>query len=70
MIESIANQMYPWCDIHLKLQMEAVMVERVVKALHVLKTTGEKVGKGPGKVHFEVQEGLGINVLWPRRSYP
>jgi flagellar protein FlaH len=36
LISSIATAMYPWCDIHLQLQMEAVMLERVVKALRVL----------------------------------
>ncbi len=69
-ISSIATQMYPWCDVHLKLQMEAVMVERVVKVLRVLKSSGESPVDNAGKVHFEVQDGLGINVLWPKRSYP
>jgi flagellar protein FlaH len=70
LISSIATAMYPWCDVHLQLQMEAVMVQRVVKALRVLKNTGEKAENATTKVHFEVQEGLGINVLWPKRSYP
>lgn len=67
---AIAAQMHPWCDVHLKLMMEAVMVERVVKALRVVKSGGSAPPAGAGKVHFEVQQGLGINVLWPRQSYP
>jgi hypothetical protein len=50
--------------------MEAVMVERVVKVLRVLKGSGDSPVDKAGKVHFEVQDGLGINVLWPKRSYP
>jgi hypothetical protein len=50
--------------------MEAVMVERVVKVLRVLKSSGDSPVDNAGKVHFEVQDGLGINVLWPKRSYP
>ena len=69
-LSPVAAQIYPWCDVHLSLQMEAVMVERVVKALRVLKSAGERPGNPAEKVHFEVREGLGINVLWPRLSYP
>jgi flagellar protein FlaH len=67
-INTIATQLYPWCDVHLKLQMEAVTVERVVKALHVLKVTGPKRGEGTPKVHFDVQPGLGINIVRPKQS--
>jgi archaellum biogenesis ATPase FlaH len=69
-LSSIATQIYPWCDVHLKLQMEAVMVERVVKALRVIKRSGDSPADNTRKVHFEVQDGLGINILWPKRSYP
>jgi flagellar protein FlaH len=70
LIESMSAQVYPWCDVHLKLQMEAVMVEQVVKALRVVKSGGEETGASPPRVHFNVQPGLGIQVLWPKRSFP
>ncbi len=68
-LDALAAQLYPWCDVHLKLQMEAVMVEQVVKTLQVVKTAYPE-RKGTGKVHFEVQAGLGIQVVWPRQSLP
>lgn len=61
----ITADLSKWCDIHLRLQMEAVMVERVVKALQVVKT-GHAAGKSNSKVHFEVHDGLGIHVVRPR----
>ena len=65
MITSIAEQLYPWCDVHLRLQMEAVMVERVVKAMQIVKANGQDNKRAP-KVHFDVQPGQGIRVVWPR----
>lgn len=69
-VEPVATQMYPWCDVHLRLQMEAVLVEQVAKTLRVIKSGGANTGDGATKVHFNVQPGLGMNVLWPRRSLP
>lgn len=63
-LSNITAELSEWCDIHLSLQMEAVLVERVVKALQVVKT-GHPAGKSSSKVHFEVQDGLGIYTVRP-----
>lgn len=65
-LSKITADLAGWCDIHLSLQMEAVMVERVVKALQVVKT-GHPAGKRDSKVHFEVQDGLGIHIVRPKK---
>ena len=65
-LSNITAELSGWCDIHLSLQMEAVLVERVVKALQVIKT-GHPAGKSSSKVHFEVQDGLGIHTVWPKQ---
>jgi archaeal flagellar protein FlaH len=70
LIEAVSAQVYPWCDIHLKLQMEAVMVEQVVKSLRILKTGGVTTGATPPRVHFNVHPGRGMQVLRPKRSLP
>jgi flagellar protein FlaH len=64
-LERITADLSRWCDIHLKLQMEAVMVQRVVKALEVVKT-GHGPGKSRSKVHFEVHDGVGIHMVRPQ----
>jgi archaellum biogenesis ATPase FlaH len=64
-VNSIANQLSPWCDIHLQLKLETVMVERVVKALEVFKPREEPRGS-IAKVNFEVQAGQGIRIIWSR----
>jgi archaellum biogenesis ATPase FlaH len=61
----ITADLSEWCDIHLRLQMEAVTVERVVKALQVVKTV-HAAGKSNSKVHFEVHDGLGISIVRPK----
>jgi flagellar protein FlaH len=64
-LSNITANLSEWCDIHLNLQMEAVVVERVVKALNVVKT-GHGAGKNNSKVHFEVHDGLGIHIVRPK----
>jgi len=64
-LSKITADLSEWCDIHLSLQMEAVMVQRVVKALQVVKS-GHSAGKSDSKVHFEVHDGLGIHIVRPR----
>lgn len=65
-LSQITADLAQWCDIHLSLQMEAVVVERVVKALKVVKT-GHPAGKNSSKVHFEVHDGLGIHPVHPKQ---
>ena len=64
-INSIGTRLYSWCDIHLRLKLETVMVERVVKALEVFKPSEQSTGDA-AKVNFEVQPGQGIRIIWPK----
>jgi archaeal flagellar protein FlaH len=70
LIETAAAPIFTCSDVHLTLQMEAVLVEQVVKAMRVVKAGGQTTGAVPPRVHFNVQPGLGIQVLWPKRSLP
>lgn len=65
-LSKITADLELWRDIHLRLQMEAVLVERVVKALPLVKT-GHPAVKLRSKVHFKVQDRLGIHTVWPKQ---
>lgn len=67
-INSIGAQLAFWSDVHLRLRLETVMVERVVKALEVFKPREQSRGSAP-KVNFEVQPGQGIRIIWPHNRY-
>jgi archaellum biogenesis ATPase FlaH len=64
-ISSITAQLSSLSDVHLRLRLETVMVERVVKALEVFKPR-EHFREGTAKVNFEVQPGQGIRIIWPK----
>lgn len=66
---SLSEPLYSWCDIHLRLRMEVVTVERVVKALDVFKPVGEHLESTP-TINFDVEPGHGIRTVLAKRERP
>ncbi|MFQ6027467.1 MAG: ATPase domain-containing protein [Dehalococcoidia bacterium] len=64
---SLTEPLYSWCDIHLRLRMEVVTIERVVKALDVFKPVGDSVEAVP-TINFDVEPGHGIRVVLAKRE--
>jgi archaellum biogenesis ATPase FlaH len=64
---SLTDSLYSWCDIHLRLRMEVVTIERVVKALDVFKPHGGNPEVVPS-INFDVQPGHGIQVVFTKRE--
>ena len=62
---SVGDQMPFWCDVHLRLRMETVTVERLVRAMDVFKPAHQGNGDSP-KVNFDVHPGQGITIVWPK----
>ena len=67
MATSLTDALYSWCDIHLRLRMEVVTIERVVKALDVFKPHGGNPEAVPS-INFDVQPGHGIQVVFTKRD--
>ena len=65
---SLSEPLYSWCDIHLRLRMEVVTIERVVKALDVFKPNGGEPETVP-TINFDVQPGHGIQVVFTKREF-
>jgi len=64
-LSQLAAELQPLFDVHLKLKMEAVLVEKVVKVLKVAKST-QGSSSTPKKVHFDVLDGVGIHTVFPK----
>lgn len=65
LVAPVGDQIPFWCDVHLRLRMETVTVERLVRAMDVFKPTHEGNGTAP-KVNFDVHPGQGITIVWPK----
>ena len=63
----LSEPLFSWCDIHLRLRMEVVTVERVVKALDVFKPVGEHPEATP-TINFDVEPGHGIRTVMAKRG--
>ena len=64
-LSQLTAELQPLCDVHLKLRMEAVLVEKVVKVLNVVKSPQSSSSKH-NKVHFDVLDGVGIHTVFPK----
>ena len=62
---SVGDQIPFWCDVHLRLRLETVTVERLVRAMDVFKPIHEGNGNTP-KVNFDVHPDQGITIVWPK----
>lgn len=62
---SVADQIPFWCDVHLRLRLETITVQRLVRAIDVFKPTQEGNGNSP-KVNFDVHPGQGITIVWAK----
>lgn len=65
LVTSVGDQIPFWCDVHLRLRLETVTVERVVRAMDVFKPIHEGEGHAP-KINFDVHSGQGMTIIWPK----
>jgi flagellar protein FlaH len=65
LVTSTGDQIPFWCDVHLRLRLETVTVERVVRAMDVFKPIHEGAVNSP-KVNFDVHPGHGMTIIWPK----
>ncbi len=65
LVTSVGDQIPFWCDLHLRLRLETVTVERLVRAMDVFKPIQERNGNSP-KVNFDVHPGQGMTIVWPK----
>ena len=55
-----------WSDVHLRLRMQTVTVQRVVKSLELCKTNRDSGGYAAA-VNFDVFPGRGMGIVWARQ---
>ena len=65
LVTSVGDQIPFWCDVHLRLRLETVTVERVVRAMDVFKPVHQGEGHSP-KINFDVHPGQGMTIIWPK----
>jgi archaellum biogenesis ATPase FlaH len=63
---SWGSELAAWSDIHLRLKMQTVTVQRVVKSLELCKTNRDSGGYAAA-VNFDVFPGRGMGVVWARQ---
>ena len=64
---SWGSELAAWSDIHLRLKMQTVTVQRVVKSLELCKTNRDSGGYAAA-VNFDVFPGRGMGIVWARQS--
>ena len=62
---SWGSELAAWSDIHLRLKMQTVTVEQVVKTLELCKTNRDSGGYAAA-VNFDVFPGRGMGIVWSR----
>ena len=63
---SWGSELAAWSDIHLRLKMQTVTVQRVVKSLELRKTKRDSGGYA-ATVNFDVFPGRGMGIVWARQ---
>ncbi len=64
---SWGSELAAWSDIHLRLKMQTVTVQRVVKSLELCKTNRDS-GVYAAAVNGDVFPGRGMGIVWARQS--
>ncbi len=60
------SELAAWSDIHLRLKMQTVTVQRVVKCLELCKTNRDSGGYAAA-VNFDVFPGRGMGIVWAKQ---
>ena len=63
---SWGSELAEWSDIHLRLRMKTVTVQRVVKSLEMCKTNRDSGGYAAA-INFDVFPGRGMGIVWARQ---
>ena len=63
---SDGSELAAWSDIHLRLKMQTVTVQRVVKCLELCKSNRDSGGHAAA-VNFDVYPGRGMGIVWARQ---
>ena len=63
---SWGSELAAWSDIHLRLKLQPVTVQRVVKSLELCKTNRDSGGYAAA-VNFDVFPGRGMGIVWARQ---
>jgi len=63
---SWGSELAAWSDIHLRLKLQTVTVQRVVKSLELCKTNRDSGGYAAA-VNFDVFPGRGMGIVWARQ---
>ena len=62
---SRGKQLGVWSDIHLRLKMQTVTVQRVVKTMELYKTNRDSGGYA-AEINFDVFPGRGMGIVWAK----